>query len=82
MRISQVNTNMNKADIIAALGEPHRILPPGARRMVSAAWLCSNCSKVHRFPEPVRVPAPCDDCGGIAFEMHGVDQLPVSRHDQ
>ena len=58
---------MNKGDVIAALGEPNRILPRGSRGMVSAAWFCSTCCKLHTFPEPVRPPAPCE-CGGIAFE--------------
>lgn len=58
---------MNKEDVIAKLGEPDRILPRG-QGMVSTKWFCSTCCKIHTFPEPVRPPAPCSDCGGIAFE--------------
>lgn len=57
---------MDKREVLERLGEPDRILPPG-KGMVSTAWLCSNCCKLHTFPEPVRPPAPCE-CGGIAFE--------------
>jgi hypothetical protein len=64
-----VKADMTKEDVIALLGEPTRIYPPGAGpRMVSRAWFCSTCSKLHTFPEPVNVPAPCTYCGGIAFE--------------
>lgn len=57
---------MNDSDVIALLGEPDRILPPG-KGMVSRSWSCTTCRKLHQFPEPVRPPAPCE-CGGIAFE--------------
>lgn len=57
---------MDKSELLARLGEPDRILPRG-RGMVSTAWFCSTCCKLHTFSEPVRIPAPCE-CGGIAFE--------------
>jgi hypothetical protein len=57
---------MNKADVLRILSEPDRILPRGMG-MVSRAWSCSTCRKLHQFPEPVGAPAPCE-CGGIAFE--------------
>lgn len=47
---------MNKDDVIALLGEPDRILPRGTG-MVSRAWSCSTCRKLHQFPEPVGPPA-------------------------
>lgn len=57
---------MDKSDVIAKLGEPDRILSRG-QGMVSRAWFCPKCCKLHTFAEPVRPPAPCE-CGGIAFE--------------
>lgn len=57
---------MNESDVIAMLGEPDQILPRG-RGMVSRAWFCSTCCKLHTFAEPVAAPAPCE-CGGIFFE--------------
>jgi hypothetical protein len=58
--------NLNKSELLTRLGKPDRILLRG-QGMVSRAWFCSNCAKVHTFTQPVRVPAPCE-CGGIAFE--------------
>lgn len=57
---------MNEQDVIDRLGEPDKVLPPGSG-MMSAAWLCSKCKKLHEFDEPVRPPAPCD-CGSVFFE--------------
>jgi hypothetical protein len=65
---------MDKSDLIAILGEPDRILAPGERGMVSRAWFCSTCAKLHAFAEPVRSPSPCKYCGGIFFEKRDVDQ--------
>jgi len=64
---------MNRDDVIAAMGEPDRILPRGRLGMVSTAWFCPTCCKLHTFPEPVRPPAPCE-CGGIAFEKRSAVQ--------
>lgn len=65
---------MDKDDVIAALGEPDKILPRGAPGMVSRAWFCSTCAELHEFAEPVRSPSPCDCCGGIFFEKREADQ--------
>lgn len=65
---------MDRDDVIAVLGEPDRILPRGASGMVSRAWFCSTCCKLHTFAEPVRPPSPCDDCGGIFFEKRSAVQ--------
>ena len=57
-----------KEEVIALLGEPDRIYPPGtAPRMLSTHWFCCGCAKLHTFCEPVKCPAPCE-CGGICFE--------------
>jgi hypothetical protein len=57
-----------KAEVLALLGEPDRIYPPGmGPRMLSTYWFCCGCAKLHTFPEPVECPAPCE-CGGITFE--------------
>jgi hypothetical protein len=59
---------MNKADVVALLGEPTRMYRAGVGpRMLSNVWLCAVCYKLHSFPEPVEPPAPCQ-CGSIAFE--------------
>lgn len=54
-----------KADVLALLGEPDRIVQP-SQRMKSTAWKCAECMKTHRFPEPVSFPDVCD-CGSNSF---------------
>ena len=39
---------------------------------LNQAWKCSRCKTVHRFDSPAQIPAPCMECGGIAFET--IDQ--------
>lgn len=58
--------DMYKADVVAMLGDPDRILPRG-HGMLSRVWCCAICRKLYTFAKPVRPPAPCE-CGGIAFE--------------
>ena len=36
--------------------------------LLSRAWLCSSGRAVSTSDEPIPVPAPCAQCGGIAFE--------------
>lgn len=60
---------MDKTDVLAMLGEPDRIVPRGFG-IKGRAWFCSTCCKLHTFPEPVGIPAPCE-CGGITFEKRG-----------
>jgi hypothetical protein len=35
---------------------------------LNQAWKCSRCKTVHRFDAPAQIPAPCMNCGGVAFE--------------
>lgn len=59
---------MNKTEVVELLGNPDVVLPRLAG-MVSDAWLCSTCCKVHRSAAPIRPPSPCE-CGGVFFEKH------------
>jgi hypothetical protein len=61
------NGAMNERDVIERLGPPDEI----ARRedrMRSRSWICSTCREIVTGLEPIPCPAPCQRCGGIAFE--------------
>ena len=42
-----------------------------AQRMVALAWRCSQCCYVTNSKVPIKVPAPCVQCGGISFRVVG-----------
>jgi rubrerythrin len=53
-----------------------RILPekePGkidaAQRMLALAWRCAMCGYVTKSKVPIKIPAPCVQCGGVAFKV-------------
>lgn len=73
-----MNLPKTKAEVIAMLGEPDRILPPGSLRMTSTHWFCSTCAKTYVFPQPVPCPSPCE-CGGICFEKRSALTVSPSQ---
>ena len=40
-----------------------------AQRMVALAWRCSQCGYVTNSKVPIKIPAPCVQCGGIDFRI-------------
>ena len=62
----RMENGMTEQDVIDRLGEPDAVVP-ARLGMTSAAWLCSQCKKLHEFDAPVRPPAPCA-CGSVFFE--------------
>ena len=47
--------------------EPETI--DAAQRMLALAWRCHQCGYVTNSKEPIKIPAPCVQCGGIAFRV-------------
>lgn len=35
---------------------------------ISKEWKCSRCGRIYNFDKPVKIPAPCEECGDIFFE--------------
>jgi len=54
------------AHVEAAFGEPDEIASK-FERMTLRRWQCRVCVETVESTEPIRVPAPCKRCGGIAF---------------
>jgi rubrerythrin len=40
-----------------------------AQRMLALAWRCDNCGYVTNSKVPIKIPAPCVQCGGIVFRV-------------
>ncbi len=40
-----------------------------AQRMVALGWRCSQCGYVTNSKVPIKIPAPCVQCGGIDFRV-------------
>jgi hypothetical protein len=40
-----------------------------AQRMVARAWPCDRCGYVTNNKKPIKIPAPCVQCGGIVFRV-------------
>ena len=40
-----------------------------AQRMVAHSWRCSQCGYVTNSKRPIKIPAPCVQCGGIDFRV-------------
>jgi hypothetical protein len=59
---------MDEHDVRKLLGEPDEIISR-KERMLSRVWLCSSCNAVTHTGEPIPTPAPCIQCGGIAFKV-------------
>ena len=63
---------VNEHDVIKLMGRfPDKIMTKEEvtkSAMVSKIWKCSRCGKIYRFNKEVRIPAPCNECGGICFE--------------
>jgi hypothetical protein len=47
--------------------EPDKI--DAAHRMRARAWVCSKCGHVTNSEVAIKIPAPCIQCGGIAFRV-------------
>jgi hypothetical protein len=60
-------SGMSKKQITNRMGLPDRIVTR-AERLLSRAWMCSNCGDLTKADEPIPVPPPCAKCGRILFE--------------
>jgi hypothetical protein len=59
---------MDEHEVRKVLGAPDEII--GRKdRMRSRVWQCSSCLAVTHSEQPIHVPAPCVQCGGIAFRV-------------
>ena len=58
--------SMDEHDIIKVLGFPDEIVR-GSPTMTSQHWRCDRCDRHYNFAEPAAIPAPCEECGYIAF---------------
>lgn len=59
---------MKEHDVIRAMGRfPDEIIY-NAEEWKSKKWKCGRCEKTFVFDEEMPNPAPCNECGGIAFE--------------
>jgi hypothetical protein len=58
---------IEKRDILGHFGEPDEIVDE-SRAMRYRAWQCDACGDVVNSDVPIRVPAPCRECGNISFE--------------
>jgi predicted Zn-ribbon and HTH transcriptional regulator len=47
--------------------EPDKI--DAARHMLALAWRCDNCGYVTNSKVPIKIPAPCVQCGGTVFRV-------------
>ena len=54
-----------KHEVIAVLGFPDEIA--SERLIMSQIWRCDWCDRHYHFGRPAPIPAPCAECGGIAF---------------
>ena len=59
-------SQMTAADVVAELGPPDKITR--GLGMTALEWKCSTCVERIESAAPIRIPAPCPRCGGIAFE--------------
>jgi hypothetical protein len=60
-------SGMSKKQITNRMGLPDRVVTR-AERLLSRAWMCSNCGDLTKADEPFPVPPPCAKCGRILFE--------------
>ena len=60
-------SGMSTKQITNRMGLPDRVVTR-AERLLSRAWMCSNCGDLTKSDEPVPVPPPCAKCGRILFE--------------
>jgi rubrerythrin len=47
--------------------EPDKI--DAAQRMLALAWRCDNCGHVTNSKVPIKIPAPCVQCGATVFRV-------------
>jgi predicted Zn-ribbon and HTH transcriptional regulator len=47
--------------------EPGKI--DAAQRMLALAWRCDKCGYVTNSKVPLKIPAPCVQCGGTVFRV-------------
>ena len=40
-----------------------------AQRMLALSWRCGSCGYVTNSKVPIKLPAPCVQCGGVAFKV-------------
>jgi hypothetical protein len=59
---------MDEHDVRKLLGERDEIISR-KDRMRSRVWRCSSSKAVTHSGEPILTPAPCIQCGGIAFKV-------------
>ena len=70
------------SSVLDAMGEDEKrellrdILPDqqpdkidAAQRMLALAWRCDNCGYVTNSKVPIKIPAPCVQCGGTVFRV-------------
>ncbi len=67
--------SMNENDVVERLGPPDEIVRR-EDRMRSRAWICSTCREIVTSTEPIPVPVPCAECGGIGFETARLGTAP------
>ena len=48
-------------------GDPDKI--DAAQRMLARAWRCDRCGYVTNSKMPIKIPAPCVQCGGVVFRV-------------
>ena len=63
---------MDQYEIIALLGFPDEIT--STHLILSQLWRCDSCNRHYNFAKPAPIPAPCEDCGYIAFTALDEDQ--------
>jgi hypothetical protein len=64
---SRYISGISKKQITNRMGLPDRVVTR-AERLLSRAWMCSNCGDLTEADEPIPVPPPCAKCGRILFE--------------
>ena len=47
--------------------EPDKI--EAAQRMLALTWRCDNCGYITNSKVPIKIPAPCVQCGGTVFRV-------------
>jgi hypothetical protein len=47
--------------------EPEKV--DAAHRMRARGWCRNKCGHVTNSKEPIKIPAPCVQCGGIVFRV-------------
>lgn len=68
--IKKPKSLLNEHDVIRFMGRfPDKITTKEDKNtfLLSKRWDCSICGKIYEFDEAVRIPSPCEECGGIFF---------------